>query len=322
VTWAGYPFAQRVDDFARWIVTSEWQTTAGADYGVGAGTYAGHLVLDAGAPASISDGQIQTLLHNLIADGGLPAPAANSIYVLFFPDTTTVTRSGLAGCAGFGGYHYETSYQGTKYAYAVLPTCAGGSVNLTEGEAIEAFASHEIMEAATDPFPGSAAAYAITADIPWRYVGTEVADICNGSYLFTDAGFTVQRIWSNTASQAGAAPCVPIPPGETYFNVSPSPDAVTKIAAGQSATFSLTGWSTAQVDGGWPVSVNLNPGYDFIPSVTLMPSTSFINGTNGSLRVTVPAGTSSGAQAVLIVESSTDPMQIQFAFWPIVIQVP
>jgi hypothetical protein len=148
-----------------------------------------------------------------------------------------------------------------------------------------------------------------------------VADICNGSYTpFTAAAFLVQRIWSNTAAQAGASPCVPIPPGETYFNVSPTPNTVTHVAAGQAATFALTGWSTAQVDGGWPLLVNLNPGYDFIPSVDLTPGTNFINGTAGSLVVTVPAGTPSGAQSVLILESTTDPLS--FAFWPIVIQVP
>jgi hypothetical protein len=45
----------------------------------------------------------------------------------------------------------------------------------------------------------------------------------------------VQRIWSNAAVDAGTGPCVPVPPGETYFAaVAALPDQVLVQRSGKS----------------------------------------------------------------------------------------
>ena len=52
-------------------------------------------------------------------------------------------------------------------------------------------------------------------------LGTEVGDLCEGQYFQSDAGYLVQRIWSNSAAAAGnTSPCIPLPQGDVYFNVS------------------------------------------------------------------------------------------------------
>ena len=85
--------------------------------------------------------------------------------------------------------------------------------------------SHELVEAVTDPFVNSNPAYTgIDPDhILWAIAisGAEVADLCENeqpvSLVPADIGYPVQRIWSNVGAKAGTGPCVPVPPGEIFF---------------------------------------------------------------------------------------------------------
>src|SRR5439155_8196592 len=77
-----------------------------------------------------------------------------------------------------------------------------------------------------DPFPDSAPAF-LDVDPPhalWTSAlgGAEIADLCENEepnlIVPEDIGYPVQRIWSNQSAHAGTGPCVPVPPGEAYFN--------------------------------------------------------------------------------------------------------
>jgi hypothetical protein len=113
-------------------------------------------------------------------------------------------------------------------AYVVVPHCAnfGGLKGI---DSITATESHELIEAATDPFPTSTPAYGQTdeAHLYWLFVlgGGEVGDLCaqnaDAFTKFAELPYTVQRTWSNKAALAGHDPCVPKLPGSVYFNAVP-----------------------------------------------------------------------------------------------------
>jgi hypothetical protein len=186
-------------------------------------------------------------------------------------------------CTDFGGYHIATALDAThgnrSIPYVVVPSCPGWA-NLTGVATRTAPGSHEIIEAATDPFAFTTPAY-YWADDPhvfWGFAvgGTEVGDLCvEIPYpYFTPAplGFTVQRTWSNKAALASHDPCVPAPSGHPYFNSLPVlPDKtmisfsgvpavtsittdVVKIPVGQQRTIELDLFSDAATSGPWYVS--------------------------------------------------------------------
>ena len=86
--------------------------------------------------------------------------------------------------------------------------------------------SHELLEAATDPYVRSAPAYLAVDDrhALWAQAvsGGELGDLCENEspslVVPADLGFPVQRTWSNAGARAGTGPCVPVPAGEIYFN--------------------------------------------------------------------------------------------------------
>jgi hypothetical protein len=89
--------------------------------------------------------------------------------------------------------------------------------------------SHELVEAATDPFPFSNPANTVTdhADVAWYYLtGGELADMCalnpDANIVPSGATYMVQRSWSNAAALASRNPCVPAPPDRPYFNAYPT----------------------------------------------------------------------------------------------------
>lgn len=343
ITFAGYANDATVKSFADWIAGSSWMAQVGHDYGVGNGTHVAHVVLPMSAPTSATDLDTQALIEQKIGDGTLPsafdvdggsaeggAPAdagsgvaGGYVYVLFYPAGTTAggflggpdTCADLGGGQFIGGYHWETQSGAYHVPYAVVPTCsdATGVENVSD---IEASASHEIMEASTDPFPYTATAYALTdPNNPWTYTDGEVADLCEGQTL-QQSGFTVQRIWSNAAAAAGTAPCIPAP-GEGFYDVSPSPNTTRTVAAGASTTFTLTGFSTTPLPP-WSLQAFAGQG-TFVPTLELSTST-IGNGQTATLKVTVPSTATSQGYATAFVSSSSAPGD--FNYWPIAVTVP
>jgi hypothetical protein len=319
VTFAGYEHEPDVEAFGGWLPTSDWWATVGAEYGIGAATSLGHVVLASPAPASTTVSELGALLAARIKDGTLPSDPdtsieADTVYVVYFPASTSVhVTAGDAGCGAASGFHASYSDGQLLFVFAAIPgNCAATdpSLGLSDLEFLEFNASHEIFEAVTDPYlvatNGSALATGPAAwDLqdrtnPWLGLGGELGDACT-AHCVRDAGFTVQRIWSNAAALAGDDPCVPAV--EPAFGVAPVQDAAVMVAAGSSAQVPVVGWASAPA-APWQVNAYAAPFVtsSFVPTASLDPE-ALDNGATGTLVVSVPTGTSVGAQGYVFLTS-------------------
>jgi hypothetical protein len=254
ITFDGDAMRPQLEQFVAGVGTTSWWNSVTAEYGVGA-LFAGTPVhLTEAAPATIVDADIQKFLAGKL-DGTHPefggAPDASTVYTIFYPEaTTSITlgdaATGLKSCTDMGGYHNQlTLPNGTNVVYAVIPRCAQGFAGMTGIDAVTGTASHELVEAATDPLVVTAPAFSGTDDdgvgLELMLGGGEVGDMCSsnqGAFFKPDGfPFTVQRTWSNKAAAAGQDPCVPAMAG-TYFNAAPqAADQITFTNAGQSSKF-------------------------------------------------------------------------------------
>jgi hypothetical protein len=258
-----------IKDFvSKFGATQYWSKLS--EYGVGAATGEAPIDLTAAdsPPASWDDSQIQAFLSSKLSahDPAFRTPDPNTIYAFFTPPGVTVTMGAAAGspgdggvsdagagdagfgggvsssCTDFGGYHNNIVFNNNPVAYAVVPRCTMFGTLLSGLDAITGPASHELGEAATDPFPSSAPAYA-SVDRPHSYWsrllgGGEVGDMCaqnpQSFTKFSELPYTVQRLWSNKAAMAGSDPCLPVPSSEVYFNAFPvTKDTITVTQGGQ-----------------------------------------------------------------------------------------
>jgi hypothetical protein len=241
IYYAGFPHADEIDGFLQRLAGSSYWTTIASEYGVGAPTVAASVRSGVAVARALMLADLTPLLEQTFqADAAaLHAPDSGTIYALFFSPDTSITVSGATLCESGApsGFHFETQVAGQRVPVVVVPTCASlGDSGLTGADAITPPLSHELVEAATDPFPTTEPAFADTDQHHpmWAQAlaGAEIADLCENEApnltMPADIGSPVQRIWSNAAVAAGTGPCVPVPPGEVYFNaVARLPDTIT-----------------------------------------------------------------------------------------------
>jgi hypothetical protein len=307
--------------------TSYWTGTT-SEYGVGAVQYAGSIVLsgaDLPAPSNVTDTQIDSFINQHIASGAFGVPDANTIYTIVYPQTTSITSSGLgSSCSNFSGYHSDTIVNGQDYAYAVIPTCSHAPNGFTGIDEISVSASHEWVEASTDPFHDTAYDTVDESHAVWAMLlGGEAADLCvwvaESYYKDPDVGFTVQRSWSNQLARASHDPCAPREPGVAFFESAPVfPETVSfpvrggsvstqgvTISVGSSKTIEVDLFSDEPTSGPWSVRA-----LDAVPNgqpTTLgfqWDRTSGVNGDKLHLTISVTGSTSSsGGIHPFIIES-------------------
>jgi len=313
ITFPGYAYTSDVEDFGDWIVGSDWLITVGAEYGVGKGDHVQKVVMPEAAPITIDDEEIKAMLTSRIADGTLPTPPAlqnDYLYMVYFPEETTITLFGSESCTGFGGYHVSVDTDTLSFAYAVMPTCPDSGLQGVTGAA-----SHEFIEAATDAHPLVDPAFQLTDyDSSWSALGGEVADLCVFGGLQA-GGFYVTRSWSNAAAAAGTDPCVPATK-DPYFSVSPKPAAIQLASPGQTLKYTLTGWSTEKMDD-WQLVAADGFGIPLDPKLDV---NTMNNGKTATLTLTVPGGAppqSFGLVAVMSAKSKT-----KYNIWPIGLYIP
>jgi hypothetical protein len=211
-----------------------WTTTTG-EYGVGSASIGTSVVETDPPPTMIDASQIMTWLVSRF-DGTHKqwgSPSTQAIYVIFYPSGTTVTTCGLTSCSGFTATHDQSAPlpDGSRLAFAAIPDCPSFDASLTKFQSLTVATSHELIEAATDPYPEANPAYHGVAQgsVEWDDTGTnygEVADLCdNHEYIDwlqpTDVGYMVQRTWSNAEAALGHDPCVPVATGTPYFGAVP-----------------------------------------------------------------------------------------------------
>jgi hypothetical protein len=280
VTFANYDQTGLADDFVSRVgLTSYWVHAVG-EYGIGLGRAAPPVHLLQDSPQYIDDAQIQTWLANELAtDDRFEPPSSGTLYVIFYPFSSSVTFDGQESCFTMGAYHSSVVVGGVNVAYAVVPECT--TETATSAQTTTSAASHELIEAVTDPFSlvGTAAYAGVDpghAYFPVVLGGAELADLCAqwpaSFFVPDDLPYMVQRTWSNAAVAAGRDPCQPELDGETFFNAVPTmtdtvhvgtstPAETTlglAIAPGQSKVVEVLLYSEADV-GPWNVTATSIP---------------------------------------------------------------
>jgi len=146
--------------------------------------------------SSLLDADVQNEIKAQIAAGVLPVQDLNTLYMVYFPKSVTITLDNLVSCRDFGAYHFATN--DTKMVpdnlfYSVEPDCNYSFDSITY------IASHEFAEAVTDniPTPGSHPRFPQAWN---RSDGYEIADLCSGSGQLVTATkvYSVTQVWSNT----------------------------------------------------------------------------------------------------------------------------
>jgi len=329
MTFDGDDLRAPIEDFISSIGCSSYWRATTADYGIGDAVMGQTVHMSQTPPTAVDDGQIALMIRQGIENNQFPALVENqSLYIIYYPSTTTITLQGEQSCQSFGGYHNSVDLtDGRKVAYAVMPRC-DGFYQLGGIDELTATSSHELLEASTDPYVGETPpdlAYGMPEPngLAFGLVGGgEVGDLCifenDAFFLPTDYPFYVQHTWVSHAAYAGHDPCQPTT--NTYFNASPTlPDTVQlpqqlTASLGISGTLTSTGIQlgvgqnktinvTLFADNTWPTTIQLT-ARDYAYFMGGKPALSFSwSKTSGNVGDTVQLTVSrTGTNAQLGVE--------------------
>ena len=273
------PMANDVQTFLPELQSTGYWTQTTSEYGVGNLQILSALQLPGAAPATLDDATLQHLIGAQLSGSNPPwgANDTNAIYLLILPSTTTMTSSLGTSCNEFVGYHGEGVVPGgTRFVYAVACLCPGLYLPILSDLGQRTMViSHELVEAATDPYFMSDPAYQgeDDANVIWTLtLGGELGDMCefnSDAYVIPQGGhYSVQRTWSNAAARQHHIPCVPATGSQPFFDVYPvlsqrtvtlnnSPFTVdtVDVPIGQTKVVDLKLYSATPTTGPWAVTV-------------------------------------------------------------------
>jgi hypothetical protein len=250
------PYADPLKAFGDALVKSRWLAALAPAFAVAAtGTHVMVRGEHVQPGTSFTQAAMNAYIKAAVATASpSPEPDGHTVYVLYLPPGTVLDNAGTPDttCALVP---YHTEYGTLGDAMAVLNRCPTGFAD--QLEMFTVVASHEIIEAATDPQPSVNPAWELWVDTGqpvyqaslWNQVevasSMENGDLCIGTKLVED-GFGYQRVYTNAAGAAAADPCVPALPVPFYsVTVDPTSTGWFPVAAGQTLTVPLTGWSSA-----------------------------------------------------------------------------
>jgi hypothetical protein len=250
----------RLEHFADTITRSPWWQTVVEGYCTPSGDCIGtgqpgiHVQLDALPGTTIHAVDIAALLAREAQAGRLGVIDQNTLLLVYLPLGVTLTDAFVPRyCAGGPrALHRALSLGEKRVAYAVLPRCS-------DEAALTASASHEILEATTNPDPARRgfAFEQSSATLGFTASGVEPVDPCGlimmDQHWIQASGFTVQRAWSNRAVAQGQDPCVPAPSTSPYVALVPEQPTVRLRKVGDSVTLTLRAVSDRTVSS-WAVS--------------------------------------------------------------------
>ncbi len=276
---------------------------------------------------------IQTMISGYIASATFPAPTANSLYMIYFPASSTISLDGDVSCQKFGGYHNSMKYNGVQFAYAIMPRCATGKGAQGDLDQLTTAASHELAEAATDPFISTDPQNPYTGyggfQDAWDVLaGGEVGDRCfdmfgSGADLIKSGSYTVQRIFNNVAAKGGHDPCVPAPSPATqpYFNVAPVGDGdVFSVPVGQTTTFQVQGIADAPTSEMGFLASEYTSKFGKGSDVLTVSQTSQAIAVGGKATITVKLKSNPSQGYALILLEAQVTQNGPIHYWPVVIQ--
>jgi hypothetical protein len=354
----GTDTAASLQAFSDAVPTSAVWSAVASEYGVGTLSSAVH-VTGPSMTGGFTVAQIQAYVGSVIAaDAGPVAPDGNTIYLLYLP--VGASYSETTDCGYHASYPNKATTMGDQIATGMR--CPPNADQETQLGQLTRLASHEIVEAATDPKDEGYNLGQTTA-VPWDasvwqgWVAdmghVELADLCEGTRTFEaadggpDGGWELQRMWSNAAAAAGGDPCVP-PYGEPYFQVSVPADWYA-VAAGASVTIPIRGWSveatkewliharvattndTAVFGGIFDGGAVLTSEAGIATTGSCYKRFGMNNDTSASLQVTAPAGAAHGDYVVFSLRSFREKpppscyppiTEDDYHFWPVGIYVP
>jgi hypothetical protein len=320
VTFMGDTYASQLADYGTTAVANSYWDAVRAGYCdstgcVGDGPAGTAVALNMAAGASYTDpsnggGTLQTLLQSLITANTVPQPDDNTIYALYFPESTKITQDGAMSCQDYDGYHSAMQVGTQNVYYAVIPECSAPPMTpaITTLQNTTITAAHELIETATDNDNGG---YYLDLNqlstYGWDDIqGGEVADLCVDPFGLgldeaTENGFTVQRSWSITNATAGKNPCVPVPAGEVYFNTYPQYSVIV-MDVGASKTIELEALS----DGTMPAWTVIPEDWtDYTGQNTWLSFSLPCGGTSGSNGPQIQM--QSGQKTLLTITLTADP---------------
>jgi hypothetical protein len=330
IFYKGEPLEGDVTTFVNQLAASSFWSQATSEYGVGPLTVGASQHWSTSAPASTDDSAVENQLTAALVPGSWGAPDPNAIYMFVMPSTTTFSGSGTC-CKDFDGYHAEATVGSSNVVYAIVCDCSdsfdGASISHTD--ALTSAITHELAEAATDPFVNDLPAGYAEADQPhgaWTVLGGgEVGDMC-ALYPVSDVTVSgidhdIQRLWSNAAAKAGHDPCVPQPADEVFFQS----DAVlsdtvvltdsfgnksstkgVKIGVGSSKTVQVQLWSEGPTSGDWTVEA-LDGAYMMGGTANLSFAWDRTTGHNGdvlNLTITVNSANATWGGEIFAIQST------------------
>jgi hypothetical protein len=334
VIYPGYAHRTEIESFYGKLPASAfWQATA--EYGITSLAVSPTVVRSVPAPTTIDSTEIEAWIAQTLGSSApeLPAGDASTVYMLHYGPETTITLQGWNSCQQYGAYHgWVTLASGVIVSYAVIPSCSG-YLGLDGINAITDAASHELLEAVTDPTTNTAyggggywdpnwagSGWAYTAE---GYGDAELADACEFQpgvdVIEPDLGFMVQRFWSNKRAAAWQDPCVPASDAP-YFNAEPllggtepTPQYYVKgvtIPPGGQATIPVRLYSDKPT-AAWTLSAREEPNPHLAPDPYNQLSFSFdrAKGKDGDVRYltikrsTLPAGVKPGFLRFAIVST-------------------
>jgi hypothetical protein len=256
----------RLEDFGRVIARSEWWHTVTEGYCarptdcIGDGNAGPPVHLAEALPSDMRDGDVEALLRRAARAGLLGLIDDRALWLVYLPAGVNLADATTRYCTGKArAFHRSLDLDGVRVAFAVLPRC-GDEAQLTGS------ASHEILEATTNPFPavrGFAFASGSAAS-GFSASGLEPVDPCGlvtmDDHRTTESGFIVHRAWSNRAAARGRDPCVPSPPDAPYVMLVPRAPGVRLAGVGETVTVDLDA-STAGTATAWTISAFDLGGY-------------------------------------------------------------
>lgn len=322
ITYPNTPVADQAEQFIRWYLASDALHEAGADYGVDRGTLVTRVQMTTPLPSYVASTTIIQPIHAMIADGRIPSspdPSQPYLYLMLLPPTTTRVDApwGLIHfCADEAGFHsqFGTTFEPlAMVSTACIPADRGLATDL---EVVSEIASHEIFEAATNPFVGTRPAYVLGESNVWSFYGSELADLCSWSYERTADGHVVARSWSNSAAAAGRNPCVPYSAQSPYRGVAIAPSARLTAHAGETLQLTLRGWSMVRTP---PWRIRTFASGDSALQLSLDHDT-IGNGDEAALTVMVPDDAQPGDVLRAFVYTRWDPLEIEYTPFMVVVQ--
>jgi hypothetical protein len=267
VTWSDDPNVATLESVGDSIGASPFWKTVVGEYGVGALTSGASNHVHLTTPLVLSTdpnadpvSPIMQLITDALANpaaSGWPAPTDQSLYIVYLHGANADTLCQQ----GAGGLHDSVKVGDKDIPFAISAACSDGPGGMFDAlESATISASHELAEAAVDPFPSTAPAWVgLSGDqLAWellQFGQDENGDMCefyDDAYGMSGAPqlpFMVQRTWSNKSAAAGHAPCVPAPK-DPNFNVAPLAAKETVVA-----DFSKTQVPFAQSSKGFQINV-------------------------------------------------------------------